>query len=128
MTKLRTTRLLFILLSLVAAYGAAGEMKQFNAPCTAETCPGLAAFAGPAALLEQIRIEKGSAMLAFHLGLSLLDEDCCFTDAVGYLSYALRTQPRLAPGFYAAMNNARRNSAGRYARAILAVSARVKNL
>ncbi|MDH3638037.1 MAG: hypothetical protein OES09_06175 [Gammaproteobacteria bacterium] len=63
---------------------------------------------------------------AFQIGLSCMHEDCCFSAAVGYLVIALRTDPRFGPESYGEMNDVTHDSSGRYTRAILAVSSRLK--
>ncbi len=96
--------------------------------CTPQTCAGLHSFESIGNFLEQIDIDSRAAHLAFRIGLSLVREDCCFATAVAYLVFALRTDPPLEPVFYDAMNEVVEDPSGRYTRAILAVSSRLRKL
>ena len=101
--------------------------EKNHAPCTPQICPGLQSWKGMDHLLDDVLVAKNSARLAYSLGVSLLNEGCCFKEVVGYLEYAMRTDPSLQGLFYEHMNTLREDSWGLWTRTLLAVSSRLKS-
>ena len=97
-----------------------------HAPCTPQTCPGLQSWQGMDHLLDDVLVAKNAARLAYSIGVSLLNEGCCFQDVVGYLEYAIRTDPSLQGLFYEHMNSPREDTWGLWTRTLLAVFSRLK--
>ena len=111
---------------LVMSSSPASAEEKNHAPCTPQTCPGLQSWVGMDHLLDDVLVVKNSARLAYTIGGSLLNEGCCFKDVIGYLEYAIRTDPSLQSVIYVHMNSPREDSWGLWTRTLLAVSSRLK--
>ena len=78
-------------------------------------------------LVQDITAERNAALLAYQLGLSLVRQGCCFTEAVAYLRHALNTDPDLRQQFYQDMNRwPAANTHALHTRIILAVSSQLQ--
>ncbi|MDJ0955456.1 MAG: hypothetical protein QNI91_01280 [Arenicellales bacterium] len=124
MTLNKRAALLAVILAISLNPAIAADKSY--APCTPQTCPGLQSWQGLDQLLDDVLVAKNSARLAYSIGVSLLNEGCCFQEVVGYLEYAIRTDPSLQGVFYDHMNSPREDSWGLWTRTLLAVSSRLK--
>ena len=119
-------RAALIAVMLAISLSPAIAAENSYAPCTPQTCPGLQSWQGMDHLLDDVLVIKNSARLAYSIGISLLNEGCCFQEVVGYPEYAMRTEPSLRGLFYEHMNSPTEDSWGPWTRTLLAVSNRLK--
>ena len=90
--------------------------------CTPQACAGLQTWQGTKNLIAEVVADRNAARLAYSIGLSLLEEECCYKDAVGYLRYALDNEPALEAVFFEYMNRPAAGTWGVWTRIIGPVS------